>query len=142
MKFEIEVKRHFPHPIDDVWAGLTSNAAISEWLMEADSFEPRPGQHFDMTCVNEDGEVDVYRCQVLELDPPDRMVWSWVLAGNEAQGRTEVEFRLTATEAGTTVKLIHRGDRDRAMLERFKAGWPYKFDQLGALLDGRKKQEN
>jgi hypothetical protein len=63
------------------------------------------------------------------------MVWSWVLAGSEDKGVTEVEFKLQATDTGTTVTLIHRGDRDPEMLERFKAGWPHKLDQLARVLN-------
>lgn len=138
MKFEVGVERHYPHSIAEVWEGLTTNVAISEWLLETNNFEAKVGHRFDMTCVDSSGKLDVYRCQVLELDPPNRMVWSWVLDGNEEQGLTEVEFRLTAVDTGTRVELLHRGDRDKAMLERFKAGWPYKLDQLARVLETRR----
>lgn len=137
MKFQVEVERHYPHSIAEVWEALTTNDAISEWLLDTTNFKAEGGHRFEMTCVV-DGQLDVYRCQVLELDPPNRMVWSWVLAGNEDLGLTEVEFRLTAFDTGTRVQLLHRGDRDKAMLERFKAGWPHKLDQLAQVLDRRR----
>jgi len=137
MKFEVEVERHYPHSIREVWDGLTTNAALSDWLLETTNFQPEVGHRFEMTCLDNDGHLDVYRCQVLDLDPPNRMVWSWVIAGNEDQGLTEVEFRLTALDTGTRLQLLHRGDRDKAMLDRFKAGWPYKLDQLEEVLGRR-----
>jgi len=142
MKFEVEVERHYPHPIGEVWDGLTTNEAISEWLLETSSFEARVGHRFAMTCLDGSGNLDVYRCQVLEVDRPNRMVWSWVLSGNEDQGLTEVEFLLTATDTGTRVVLKHRGDRNKEMLERFKDGWPYKLDQLAEVLRNWANDEN
>lgn len=135
MKFEVSVERDYSHPIDHVWRGLTTNEAISEWLLETKNFKAEVGHRFEMTCTNESGEIDVYKCQVLALDPPNRMVWSWVLAGNEESGLTEVEFRLRSTDTGTKVTLFHRGDRDPEMLERFRAGWPLKLDRLAEVLN-------
>lgn len=137
MKYEIALERHYPHPIDAVWEGLTTNEAISEWLMETRDFNAEPGHRFEMTCIDDEGRTDTYRCQVLAIEPPRRMVWSWVLAGQEARGHTEVEFRLQETEAGTTVVLEHRGDRDRAMIEHFRSGWPGKLKTLAQVLDRR-----
>lgn len=134
MKFEVAVTRYYPHSMEKVWKGLISEAAISEWLMPARGFVAEDGCRFEMSCKNEDGETDTYCCEVLELDPPKRMRWSWVLAGNEAQGLTEVEFRLKPKGDGTEVTVFHRGDRDREMLERFKSGWPTKLDQLAETL--------
>jgi uncharacterized protein YndB with AHSA1/START domain len=134
MKLEVAVTRHFEHSIEDVWEGLTNEAAISEWLMPARGFIVEAGCRFEMSCTNENGDEDIYRCEVLELDPPKRMRWSWVLVGNEAQSSTEVEFRLNSKGDGTEVTVFHRGDRDREVLERFKSGWPAKLDQLAETL--------
>lgn len=134
MKFEVAVTRQYPHPIEKVWEGLTSQAAISDWLMRARGFVAEAGRRFEMSCTNEDGDEDIYRCEVLELDPPRRMRWSWVLVGHEARGSTEVEFRLKSKGDGTEVTVFHRGDRDKEMLERFRSGWPAKLDQLAETL--------
>lgn len=139
MKFKIELERHYPHSITDVWEGITTNEGISDWLLDTNDFNAETGHRFDMTCVNDDGSVDVYRCQVLEIDPPHRMLWSWALAGKESEDLTEVEFRLKATDTGTTVTLVHRGDRDKATIDRFKSGWPYKLDRFAETLAKRAK---
>ncbi|MDX1406256.1 MAG: SRPBCC domain-containing protein [Woeseiaceae bacterium] len=135
MKFEIALERVYPHPIDEVWAGLTTSEAISEWLMETNNFVAQVGHRFEMRCLDDHGHEDVYRCEVLDLEPPTRMRWSWVLRGNEDRGHTEVEFRLEPADAGTRLTLWHRGDRDKEMLERFRLGWPDKLEQLAGLLD-------
>lgn len=134
MKFELKVERHYPHTVAEVWDGLTTNEGISDWLMETSNFRPEAGHRFEMSCLDDAGHLDVYRSEVLELDPPHRMVWSWVLAGEEDTGTSEVEFRLVPTDTGTTVTLIHRGDLDQAAIDRFKSGWQPKLDQLAETL--------
>lgn len=138
MKFEVKVERHYPYAVADVWDGLTTNEGISDWLMDTDNFKPDAGHRFEMTCLNEAGKVDVYRCQVLDLDPLHRMVWSWVMDDKQGDGETEVEFRLSATDTGTTVIMSHRGDLDQATIDRFKSGWQSKLDQLAETLIRRR----
>jgi uncharacterized protein YndB with AHSA1/START domain len=137
MKFKLEIEQHYPHPITDVWEGITTNEDISDWLLDTNNFKAEAGHGFEMTCVNDDGSMDVYRCQVLEIEQPHRMLWSWVLVGKESEGLTEVEFHLKGTDTGTTVTLIHRGDRDKATIDRFKSGWPFKLDRLAETLAER-----
>lgn len=137
MKFQISVDEDYPHPIEVVWAAITDRKALSEWCLETNNFRPEIGCKFEMYCTMPDGSVDTYRMEVLELDPPRRMRWSWVLAGNEEQGLTEVEFLLNEVENGTRITIRHSGDRDREMLERFKAGWPDKLTSLGEILQAR-----
>jgi uncharacterized protein YndB with AHSA1/START domain len=88
-----------------------------------------------MWCEDAEGNTDVYRCKVLVLEPPRRMVWSWVLEGHESEGLTRVEFRLADVQGGTLLTVEHSGDRDPDTIERFKGGWPVKLDQLATTLD-------
>lgn len=136
MRFEVVVAHHYRHPIEKVWTGLANAEAIDQWLMQTNRFAPEVGCQFEMSCANEEGHTDIYRCEVLEVDPPYRMRWSWILVSdNEGKGKTEVEFRLEPKGNGTELTIFHRGDRDLAMLERFKAGWPGKLDQLAQVLE-------
>lgn len=135
MKFSVTLEEEYAHPIEVVWNGLTTARAMSAWLMETDNFVAKVGTRFELYCVDETGHRDEYSCKVLALDPPRRMLLSWVLVGNEELGTTEVEFCLEPTAAGTKLTLIHRGDRDRDMMERFKAGWPVKLHDLAGVLN-------
>ena len=133
MKFEIELTRTYPHPVEKVWRALTEPGALGEWLMETD-FVAEEGREFTMWCEDGEGHTDIYLCRVLELEPQRRMLWSWLLKGRETDGATTVEFILEAVEEGTRVTIIHRGDRDEDTIERFRGGWPVKLDQLGDTL--------
>jgi len=84
-----------------------------------------------MLCTSDSGTVDVYHCEVLELDPPRRMVWSWLLEQAGSPPPTRVEYRVEpATGGGTRLEIRHSGDRPAGMAERFREGWPSKMAAL------------
>lgn len=133
MKFDIDFERVYSHPINTVWRALTESKALAAWLMDND-FVARKGHAFNMWCEDDAGGTDHYVCRVLELDPPRRMLWSWLLDGRQSEGETLVEFRLETVESGTRLTVRHSGDRDRDTVEKFKGGWPEKLTQLQELL--------
>lgn len=131
MKLEIVLVEDFPHPIGKVWAALTDPAALAQWLMVND-FEPQVGKRFTLR-----GEPSaVWRgwmeCEVLEMEPPRRMVWSWRRSELETPNR--VEFRLEPIDGGTRLSLMHTGDTDPDAGARYSSGWPVKLGNLGSLL--------
>ena len=73
----IEKSAFYPHPSEAVWVALTDRWALAEWLMPND-FEPVRGRKFQFRVDPMPGFSGVQECEVLELDPPRRMVWSWV----------------------------------------------------------------
>jgi uncharacterized protein YndB with AHSA1/START domain len=106
MKADIDVTMTYPYPADRVWAALTSSQALSAWFMPND-FEPAVGHRFTFharpfRALGFDGIV---RCEVLELDPPKRMVWSW--AGGNID--TTVTFTLEQTADGTRLRMRQVG---------------------------------
>jgi uncharacterized protein YndB with AHSA1/START domain len=48
VKADIDATVVYPHPIDQVWAALTSSAALAAWLMPND-FQPEVGHTFTFT---------------------------------------------------------------------------------------------
>lgn len=70
-------ERVYPHPPEKVWTALTDARALAEWLMPND-FEPVEGRRFQFRVdpmLSFEGIVD---CEVLEVDPPRRLVYTWV----------------------------------------------------------------
>ena len=45
MKADIDASVVYPHPVDRVWAALTSSEALAAWLMPND-FQPVVGHRF------------------------------------------------------------------------------------------------
>ena len=97
MKADIDQTVLYPHPVDRVWAALTSSEALAAWLMPND-FRPVVGHRFTFRTKPAPGFDGIVRCEVLEIDPPKRMVWSW--AGGTID--TTVTFTLEETAAAQT----------------------------------------
>ncbi len=136
MQFHLSFEHVFDKPIDRVWRAITDRRGLKTWLLDT-NFVAELGREFEMWCTNDDGGVDTYNCRVLELQPPAKMVWSWVLAGREAEGETLVEFKLEEVEGGTRLTLSHSGDREPRVIDMFKSGWPAKLDALArSILSG------
>jgi uncharacterized protein YndB with AHSA1/START domain len=103
MRADIDATVVYPHPPERVWAALTSSEALAAWLMPND-FVPTVGHAFTFTTKPAPGFDGIVRCQVLELDPPTRMVWSW--AGGRID--TTVTFTLQPAGAGQTRLRMHQ----------------------------------
>jgi uncharacterized protein YndB with AHSA1/START domain len=125
VKADIDLTVSYPHPPQRVWNALTSSQALTAWLMPND-FEPAVGHRFTLRTKPSpvhgfDGTV---RCQVLELDAPRRMVWSW--AGGPIE--TTVTFTLEPDSGSGTRLRMHQegftglgGQMVRTILA---SGWP------------------
>ena len=98
-----------PQPREQVWRALTDSTALAEWMFPND-FVPRVGHHFTFQVppnpkVNFDGMV--VRCEVLECEPPSRLVFSWSAGGPVVD--TRVSFRLEPDGEGTRLLFEHSG---------------------------------
>jgi uncharacterized protein YndB with AHSA1/START domain len=136
MKADIDATVTYPHPVDRVWAALTSSEALGAWFMPND-FKPVVGHRFTFRTrpARAMGFDGIVRCEVLELDPPSRMVWSW--AGGNIN--TTVTFTLEESAGGTRLRMHQVGfDGLGAQLTRriLAGGYPRILGQrLPAYLD-------
>ncbi|HKR54909.1 MAG TPA: SRPBCC domain-containing protein [Gemmatimonadales bacterium] len=94
----------YPHPPTSVWAAITSSAELEKWLM-ANDFEPRVGHRFQLRAKPMPGWSGIIDGEVLELEPPRRMVWRWKSDWID----TTVTFTLEAAPGGTHLRLVHDG---------------------------------
>lgn len=111
-----------------VWEALTNPAALAEWLMP-NNFEARVGAKFefrtDPTPVCGSG---ITRCEVRELEPCRRMVWTWLRdasAGSNAMPPMTVTWTLLPVHSGTRLVLEQTGFEHQTLLVRFlmSIGW-------------------
>lgn len=96
----------YPHPPERVWRALTEPAALGDWLMKTDH-QPKVGHRFEFRAEPMMGWDGVVRCEVLEADPPRRLVWSWWGGGKNP--RTTVTWTLSPVPGGTKLRLEHTG---------------------------------
>jgi uncharacterized protein YndB with AHSA1/START domain len=132
MRLDVSLEVVLPHSIDEVWSVLTDGAAISEWLMEAIGFEPRVGARFRLRTQNlaRSGWIVA---EVLALDPPRRMVWSWTPDGDGPA--SSVTFSLTSEPGGTRLALAHTGETDPTSAGLLRGGWPTRIELIRRSLD-------
>jgi uncharacterized protein YndB with AHSA1/START domain len=105
MKRDLKFEVTYPHSPEKVWRALTDPAAVAQWLMK-NNFEARVGHKFQFRVEPKprgwSGTVD---CEVLEADPPRRLVYSWCGSGLD----TVVSWTLEAVGGETRVRLEHTG---------------------------------
>ena len=98
------IEREMPHPPEKIWRALTEGPLIEEWLMTND-FRPVVGHRFSFRAKpvgNWNGVIDG---EVLAVEPPARLVYSWGSLGLE----TAVTWTLTPTDGGTHLRMEQSG---------------------------------
>ena len=120
------VERVMPHPPEKIWRALTQSALIGEWLMPND-FEPVVGHRFNFRSTpmpNWNGVVD---CEVLMVEPHQRLSYGWNASGEEAATgiKTVVTLTLTQVEGGTHLRMEQSGFRpqDKGNYQGANYGW-------------------
>lgn len=128
MKLDLHFVEVYPHPIEKVWAAVSEAKGLAVWLMDND-FEPQVGHRFKF--YNEPhrpdwrGSID---CEVLAIEPPSRIVWSWRHCDDDFP--SQVEIKLNAVEGGTRLILHHTGESSPDFNRGYASGWPRKFGVL------------
>lgn len=135
----LQIQRLLPGPIERVWAYITDGELRRKWLA-AGAMELRPGAPFEFVWRNDELNDPPSRrpegfdaehrlaCQVLEVDPPHRLVISW--------GRSDgVTFELAPAGQKVLLTLTHRRLPDRDTLLKVSAGWHAHLDMLVARLE-------
>jgi len=124
-------------PIERVWHALTDSATLSEWMLfQSNDFKPVVGHAFQFReSPGWDGVVD---CEVLAVEEPHRLSYSWASGGEgDLPHATVVTWTLTEAEGGVTrLHLEQSGFRSEATQELGGAryGWMSMLDQLQTLL--------
>jgi uncharacterized protein YndB with AHSA1/START domain len=132
MRLDISMEELFPVPIERVWHALTDSRMIERWLMRTDGFEAKVGARFTL---REESRADCrghVECEVLELSPPHRMVWSWHGAEDPATTRLVIELEMDGR--GTRLRLRHTGEADERTVRGTTGGWTDKLRALAELL--------
>jgi uncharacterized protein YndB with AHSA1/START domain len=129
----IVVERTMPHPPQKVWRALTEAPLVGEWLMKND-FAPVLGHRFNFRSEPVNGWNGVTDCEVLEIEPLSRLVYSWNGHGEQAATgiRSIVTWTLTPTSRGTHLRMEHAGFRalDEGFYQGASYGWPLMIEAL------------
>ncbi|MDP9081958.1 MAG: SRPBCC domain-containing protein [Bacteroidota bacterium] len=131
----------FPHPQESVWEYLTKSELMAQWLMKND-FQPIVGHDFQfrtgpIPSLDFDG---IFYCKVLEVDPFDRLSYSWTSGPGDGKITLEsvVTWKLEPRDKGTEVFLEHSGfakDENLDFYNGLLQGWLEKFEKINKLLN-------
>lgn len=114
MERTIRQSFYYDHPPEVVWEYLTNAELLARWLMPND-LKPEVGHQFRFTAkplkkMRFDGNIF---CEVLEVEPLQRLVYSW--KGGPGPGQitldSVVTWTLTPKGSGTELLLEHSGFR-------------------------------
>jgi uncharacterized protein YndB with AHSA1/START domain len=127
------VERVMPHPPEKIWRALTQGALIEAWLMPND-FQPVAGHRFNFRTTPMPHWNGVVDCEVLAVEPHERLSYSWNASGEEAANglRTVVTWTLTPAPGGTHVRMEQSGFRpeEERNYEGARYGWERNIANL------------
>ena len=115
-------------PIQKVWDAISTSEGLAAWLMPND-FEPVIGHEFIFRSEPKNGWDGVVHCKVMELNPPERIGFTWT--GNNMD--QYVSFELVPLNKNTTqFLLVHSGWKEEhaRIREIMYEGWGYITEGL------------
>jgi uncharacterized protein YndB with AHSA1/START domain len=119
---------------ETVFALWVEPERIVQWMGRTVTLDARPGGAFRLDYNGS----DIARGEVLEIDPPRRLVlsWGWEAEGDATPpGSSRVEVTLTPDGDGTLLHLRHSGLVDAAV-EGHAQGWDQFLPGLVAVAEG------
>jgi uncharacterized protein YndB with AHSA1/START domain len=147
-------------PIERVFAALTDPGQLFTWwgtepsvTLSLFQMDARPGGLWRFECTPIPGadhgelgeqlkryDAKVYEAhgEVLEYDPPRRLVWSWIANWHDLPEETTiVRWDLTPTVDGTHVRVTHSRLENQPIARKdYSGGWPGVLRLLKAYLFG------
>jgi len=100
----VVLERDMPYPPQKVWRALTTGALIEDWLM-ANDFQPIVGHRFTLRTQPVGGWNGQIDCEVLAVEPPERLSYSWASMGLQSV----VTFTLAPTATGARLRMEQSG---------------------------------
>lgn len=132
----LELTRHIPASPEDVFAAWTDAESLRHWMCPGGveearaELDVREGGSYRIDMVEGD-EVHRHRGEYLEVDPPRRLVFTWISpATGEEESRVTVQ--LEGRKDGTRLRLVHERLPDADTADRHRAGWTQILEKLSA----------
>ncbi|MFI6291426.1 SRPBCC domain-containing protein [Nonomuraea sp. NPDC050790] len=136
----IEREMVLRHPVERVWAALTTAEGLSRWFGSVAEIDLRPGgrAYFRWDDLDQESVATV-----AVVEPPRRFAFRWVVEGLEGEDapRTLVEFTLEEVPDGTRLRLVESGfaqaaaDVARSAHQANSHGWDAELADLRRHLD-------
>lgn len=135
----VSIDRILPAPPETVFAALTEPELFARWMGPEGSkvtVEEMTltlgGRLAFLVALPGDGPVFRLYGFYEEIDPPNRLVHSWAMDGEDEV--STVVFQLDDHEDGTRLRLDHHGLTRPEDVAQNDAGWHHQLDRLATLL--------
>jgi uncharacterized protein YndB with AHSA1/START domain len=128
VKLDIQMEEILPVPIERVWHALTDASMLERWLMRTHDYQAKVGTRFTFHTERSGDCGGHVECEVLELSPPHRLVWSWLSVDDPA--RTQLVIELERHDQGTHLTLRHTGEAEERTVRKTTEGWTIKLKAL------------
>jgi uncharacterized protein YndB with AHSA1/START domain len=146
---DIVVDEVFPHSPETLWKTLTTGDLIGRWLMQPTGFEPVTGKRFTFQTRAAGAWDGVIHCQVLEVIPNERLVYSWkggheTNVGYGSPLSTVVTWTLGREANGTRLRLVHSGfvtPGNDSALKTMGEGWKKIVRSIGGIANEQDRDE-
>ena len=140
----VEIHRRLPASIGEVFRWWTDPDRLQEWMTPVGTVEAevdlRVGGRLRIV-MRGDGRVIEHTGEYLEIDPPRRLVFTWMspYTGSVPSVIT-VELRAAGDDL-TDLRLVHSRLPDEAA-PRHRGGWDAMLDRLGGRLNAKEGLEH
>jgi uncharacterized protein YndB with AHSA1/START domain len=109
---DISIVREYPYPPRLVWQAMTEPEFVARWTTTGqggrpEGFEPRVGCEFRFIGKPVPGWDGIVRCEVLEVQAPELLGYSWRGGANERP--TQVTYRVEPHGDGARLTYSHTG---------------------------------
>jgi uncharacterized protein YndB with AHSA1/START domain len=117
------------HAPSKVWRALTEPALLEKWLMQTD-MQPTMGHAFTFRMEPSQWWDGIVHCEMLEIDPPRRLSYTWRSGPENTPLDTIVTWTLQPTDNGTRLTLEHSGfvPSNKFAYAGAAQGWQEKVD--------------
>ncbi len=139
-----EVRRRFKAAPQQVFAAFAEARLVGRWLSPSPEitltllqFDFRVGGAYRFAYSVPGGETVIVGGVYRSIQPPSKIVFSWVIEPPDEHAGIESEVTVTITPDGGGAELLIRHDKLARIdaVERHAAGWRGALDQLAALTE-------
>ena len=120
---------------ETVWDLLVDPDKASAWMGLQSWSEPKPGGLYRVEVI----PGKIARGEYVELDPPNRLVFTWGWEGDDGPvgaGSSTIEFELSVDGDGTRLRFVHSGLPSAEAAGSHAHGWDHYFERLAIAARG------
>lgn len=138
------IERTFQAPAERVFDAWTSEEVMRRWFHGEHAWETpvaevdlRLGGNVRVVMRDPDkGTEHGGGGHYTEIDPPNRLVFTWTWDNDEESRETLLELDFEEVDGATTVRLTHSNLVDQESVISHEGGWSNALDNLGRALAG------